>query len=89
MPNYHLTVHGADRNAMADVVRLHGVRVYPQTLHEEPGDCRVDAVGDESVIKRLADAGYRVDRHEDVDEAAQDSLQHVGKGNRYAQTEGH
>ena len=32
MPNYHVTIHGADREAMADLVRAHHVRVYGQTL---------------------------------------------------------
>ena len=35
MANYHITVHGADRDAMADIVRVHGVRVYGQTLKAE------------------------------------------------------
>jgi hypothetical protein len=30
MPRFHITVHGADREAMADLVRVHGVRVLPQ-----------------------------------------------------------
>src|SRR6185369_1300669 len=64
---YHITVHGADRAAMADLVRVHGVRVYAQTLQEGSGGYRVDAVCDESEIDKLTDAGYRVDRHEDVD----------------------
>ena len=41
-------------------------------------------MADETMIGRLTDAGYRVDRHEDVDEAAQDSLRQVGTGNRFA-----
>ena len=86
MPNFHVTVHGADRAAMADLVRVHGVRVYPQTLDEQPGECRVDAVADPAVIDRLVAAGYRVDRHEDVDEAGKDSLRHVGRGNRFTDT---
>jgi len=81
---YHITVYGADRAAMADLVRVHGVRVYAQTLQEGSGGYRVDAVCDESEIDKLTDAGYRVDRHEDVDEAARDSLRHVGTGNRFA-----
>ena len=71
MAKYHVTVHGADRAAMADLVRVHGVRVYPQTLNVQDDDSRVDAVADEATIERLTDAGYRVDRHEDVDEDAQ------------------
>jgi hypothetical protein len=80
----HITVHGADRDSMADLVRVHGVRVYPQTLKEKAEGFQVDAVADDAMIRRLADAGYGVDRHEDVDQAAQDSLGQVGQGNRYA-----
>ena len=84
MAKFHITVHGADREAMADLVRVHGVRVYPQTLKEKGEGFQVDAVADEAVIGRLADAGYRVDRHEDVDEAAQESLRAGRTGNRFA-----
>ena len=84
MAKIHITVHGGDRAAMADLVRVHGVRVYPQTLREKGDGFQVDAVADDTLIRRLADAGYGVDRHEDVDQAAQDSLRHVGRGNRYA-----
>ena len=80
----HITVHGADRDSMADLVRVHGVRVYPQTLKEKAEGFQVDAVADDDMIRRLADAGYGVDRQEDVDQAAQDSLGQVGQGNRYA-----
>jgi hypothetical protein len=87
MAKYHVTVHGADRAAMADLVRVHGVRVYPQTLSEQDTGSRDDAIADEATIGRLTDAGYRVDQHEDVDEDAKTSLRHVGLGNRFAQTE--
>jgi hypothetical protein len=83
MPTFHITVHGADREAMADLVRVHGVRVLPQTL-QEGAEPRVDALADEPTIQRLAGAGYRVERHEDVDEAAREDLQQVGQGNRFA-----
>ena len=84
MSTFHITVHGADREAMADLVRVHGVRVLPQTLDEAGREPRVDAMADEPTIQRLTDAGYRVERHEDVDEAARDDLQQVGQGNRFA-----
>ena len=84
MPRFHITVHGADRDAMADLVRVHDVRVLPQTLDEGGASPRVDALVDEPAIQRLTDAGYRVERHEDVDEAARDDLQQVGQGNRFA-----
>jgi len=80
----HITVRGGDRASMADLVRRHGVRVYPQTLKEQGEGFQVDAVTDDTVIRRLIDAGYAVERHEDVDEAAQASLRQVGRGNRYA-----
>src|SRR3954451_1627969 len=84
MPTFHITVRGADREAMADLVRTHRVRVLPQTLDEEGPEPRVAALADEPTIRRLADAGYRVDRHEDVDQAAREDLQQVGQGNRFA-----
>jgi len=81
---FHITVHGADRAAMADIVRTHGVRVYGQTLKQSGSGFQVDGVGDDAVIDRLTEAGYRVDRHEDIDEAARESLRDVGTGNRFA-----
>jgi hypothetical protein len=84
MPTFHITVRGADREAMADLVRTHRVRVLPQTLDEEGPEPRVDALADEPTIRRLADAGYRVEQHEDVNEAAREDLEQVGQGNRFA-----
>jgi hypothetical protein len=84
MTTFHITVRGTDREAMADLVRRHGLRVFPQTLDEGDPQPRVDAMADEPTIRRLQDAGYRVERHEDVDEAAQEDLEHVGQGNRFA-----
>src|SRR3954452_12789590 len=84
MPTFHITVRGADREAMADLVRVHGVRVLPQTLHEESLEPRVAALADEPTIRRLTDAGYRVEQHEDVDQAAREDLEQVGRGNRFA-----
>lgn len=83
MTNYHVTLRGADRDAMADLVRVHGVRVFPQTLDERPEGSTIDAVADETLIQRLRDAGYGVEQHEDVDEAPRESLREVGQGNRY------
>ena len=88
MPNYHVTVHGTDRKSMADLVRTYGTRVYAQTLQERPDACQVDAIADDEMIAALVDAGYTVDRHEDVDAAARDSLGDVGTGNRYRQAAG-
>ena len=82
MANYHVTVHGPDRQAMADLVRVHGLRVYPQTLREVAGGDKVSAVADDEMIRRLRAAGHLVDEHEDVDEDARSSLDQVGRGNR-------
>ncbi len=83
MANYHITVHGADRQAMADLVRVHGIRVYPQTLTEGADGDRVSAVADDDAIARLRGAGYLVQEHEDVDEDARSSLDQIGQGNRF------
>src|SRR5512142_1895364 len=83
MPTFHITVRG-DREDMADLVRVHGVHVLPQTLDEGGSEPRVDALVDESTIQRLTDAGYRVEQHEDVDEAAREDLAQVGQGDRFA-----
>ncbi len=83
MAHYHVTLRGADRDAMADLVRVHGVRVFPQTLDERPEGSTIDAVADEALIRRLRDAGYGVEQHEDVDAAARESLHEVGQGNRF------
>jgi len=83
MANYHITVHGADREAMADLVRVHGVRVYPQTLQEGTDGSRVTAGADDDLIQRLRGAGYLVEEHEDVDEDARASLDQIGRGNRF------
>ena len=88
MANYHVTIHGRDQEAMADLVRKLGVRVYSQTLVEDDEECRITGVADESEIERLKTAGYRVERHEDVDEAAKESLRHVGAGNRFEESRG-
>lgn len=88
MPNYHITVHGTDRDSMADLVRRYGTRVYAQTLQEHAETSQVDAIADDDMISQLVEAGYTVDRHEDVDAAAKDSLGDVGTGNRYRQAAG-
>jgi hypothetical protein len=84
MPTIHITVRGDDQGAMADLLRVHGVPVLPQTFKEEGSELRVDALVDESTIQRLADAGYRVEQHEDVEEAAEEDLTEVGQGDRFA-----
>ena len=84
MPTFHITVHGNDREAMADLVHTHKVHVLPQTFKEEGSEPRVEALADESTIQQLTDAGYRVEQHEDVEEDVQEDLAQVGQGDRFA-----
>ena len=83
MPNYHVTIYGPDDKAMADLVRKHRVTVVRQTLDAHDEGYTVTAIADQPTINRLETAGYRVERHEDVDEAANESLSEVGQGNRF------
>jgi hypothetical protein len=85
MPHYHITIYGNDRAAMADLVlvRVHGVTVLRRTFAEHDDGYRVSAIADQDTIDGLAGVGYRVDRHEDVDEHAAASLAQVGTDNRF------
>ena len=46
MPYYHVTIQGADRAAMADLVRTHDVTVVRQTLAEHDEGYTVSAIAD-------------------------------------------
>jgi hypothetical protein len=69
MPHYHVTIYGADREAMADLVGVHHVHVSRQTVAEHDGGYRVSARADDEMIRWLTDAGYRIQQHEDLDDA--------------------
>ena len=58
MANYHVTVQGMDRDAMADLVRVHGLRVYPQTLREVADGQRVSAIADEELRPLCRSRGW-------------------------------
>lgn len=83
MPHYHVTIYGADRAAMADLVRTHEVTVVRQTLAQHDEGYTVSAIADQATINRLDTAGYRIERHEDVDEVARTSVKQVGQDNRF------
>jgi carboxypeptidase T len=83
MPYYHVTIQGADRAAMADLVRTHDVTVVRQTLAEHDEGYTVSAIADQATIDRLGAAGYRVERHEDIDDTAVASFAEVGQDNRF------
>jgi carboxypeptidase T len=57
-----VNVIGPDREAMADLVRVHRVSVVRQTLRERPdGRWRVEAFGDDADLAGLPAAGYAVE----------------------------
>lgn len=71
MPNYHVIVHGTDRDGLANLSRVHHVYVYRQTLIDDGSGYRVSALADEQTIQRLQRAGYQVEQHDDVHHAVQ------------------
>ncbi|MGH3693764.1 MAG: hypothetical protein ACRDRX_07195 [Pseudonocardiaceae bacterium] len=77
MPNYHVTVHGPDRTALVGLGRAHHAYVYLQTLAADDSGYRVSALADGQTVARLRGAGYRVEQHEDVHQAAQDIPRHA------------
>jgi hypothetical protein len=84
MPRYRVTISGQGKEAMADLVRLHQVVVLHRTSrHQGRQRYTVEALADDDVIQKLADAGYDVERHEDVDERGRERQQEIGQGNRY------
>ncbi len=85
MPRYRVTFSGQGYEAMADLMRVHQVEVlHRSSRHKGRQRYTVDALADDSVIQQLMQAGYQVERHEDVDEVGRQRQQEVGQGNRYA-----
>jgi hypothetical protein len=84
MPRYRATISSKDREAMLDLVRQHKVQVDDHSTHTtESGDFSVDAILEAADIQKLQQAGYHVQRHEDVDEAGKARQNEVGRGDRY------
>jgi carboxypeptidase T len=70
MPLYRVTVAGKNYDAMADLVREHRLNIAGHTGKKAGrGRYVVDAFADSDQIEALKSAGYRVDVHEDVQEA--------------------
>ena len=86
MTRYRITIYGATAEAMADLVRKHKINILSSTVsyNKDTGHA-VDAIAEPDEIKSLEDAGYQVERHEDVDELGKARQKEVGKGNRYVQ----
>lgn len=87
MPRYRITISSRDRQAMLDLVRVYKVPVEGHSTRSTPsGDYSVDAILEPPEIHQLEQAGYRVERHEDVDEVGKKRQKEVGRGDRYKQT---
>jgi hypothetical protein len=79
-----VTICGRDYDAMADLVRKHGVAVFGATAKPlGDGQYCVDAYLDEEQMEDLRGRGYRLERHEDVHEQGRRRLADVGEGDRY------
>ncbi len=86
MPRYRITITSKDREAMLDLVRKHKIQVFDHgNRYSESVGFSVDAVAEPADIQKLENAGYHVERHEDVDELGKTRQQEVGRGDRYKQ----
>jgi hypothetical protein len=84
MPRYRTTISSRDREAMLDLVRKYKVQVDDHsTRTTEPGGYSVDAILEPPDIQKLEQAGYQVQRYEDVDETGKARQNEVGRGDRY------
>jgi hypothetical protein len=84
MPRYRITISSRSGQAMTDLVRKYKIPVLDHGARrsKETGFA-VDAIVEEADIKRLRDAGYTVEQHEDADATGKERQKEVGKGNRY------
>jgi murein tripeptide amidase MpaA len=87
MTRYRITISGPNAEAMADLVRKYKIDILSSTVsyNKDTGHA-VDAIANTDEIKSLEDAGYQIERHEDVDEVGKTRQMEVGKVNRYMQT---
>jgi hypothetical protein len=85
MPRYRVTISHRDREAMLDLVRTLRVQIDEHSARSTESGHSVDAIVEPQEIQRLEQAGYRVQRHEDVDETGKERQREVGRGDRYKQ----
>jgi subtilisin family serine protease/murein tripeptide amidase MpaA len=87
MTRYRITISGPSSEAMADLVRKHKIHVLGSTVQRTKDKGHVvDAIAQPHEIKSLEDAGYQIERHEDVDEVGKARQREVGMDNRYMRT---
>jgi hypothetical protein len=86
MPRYRITITSKDREAMLDLVRKHKIQIFDHGIRQSESEGYiVGAIAEPADIQKLENAGYHVQRHEDVDEQGKARQQEVGRGDRYKQ----
>lgn len=84
MPHFRITISNPSDEAMADLVRIHNIQVSDHGIrHSEATGYVVDAIVQEDEIEMLENAGYHVERHEDLDEAIKLSRLEVNRSTQY------
>ncbi len=84
MTRYRVTISGPTSEAMADLVRKYKIDILGSTVrHSKDTGHTVDAIAQPDEIEMLEAAGYKIQRHEDVDEVGKARQKEVGMGNRY------
>ncbi|MGZ4787740.1 MAG: hypothetical protein ACXVZX_04420 [Terriglobales bacterium] len=86
MARFRIAVSSQSTEAMIDLVRKHKVQVLDHgARRNDEGRSLVYAIATEEDIARLENAGYTVEKYEDVDETGKARQLEVGKGDRYRQ----
>jgi carboxypeptidase T len=84
MARYRTTIRTKDREAMLDLVRKHKIQVFDHgNRYTAEEGYSVEAVLEPADIRKLESAGYRVERHEDVEKRGKARQKEVGRGDRY------
>ncbi|HXM48525.1 MAG TPA: hypothetical protein VN956_11830 [Pyrinomonadaceae bacterium] len=84
MPRYHITITSQSGQAMIDLVRKHKIQVLDHgARRSKEAGFVVHAIVSDADIQRLQDAGYNVEKLEDVDEVGRARQKEVGRGDRY------
>lgn len=85
MARYRITISGPSNEAMADLIRKHKIHILDHSVsHSKDTGHIVDAIAQPNEIQMLEDAGYSIQRHEDVDEVGKARQKEVGQGNLYS-----
>jgi murein tripeptide amidase MpaA len=86
MPRYRITISAPSKAAVADLIRKHRINVFDHGRQSsKDGPYTVDALADDTQMRMLETQGYKVECHEDVDEAGSRRQQEVSRENRYQQ----